>query len=124
MDAFSSDSIPTHLMTREALSLLRTKLAPGGVILFNISNRYLRLEPVVDNTARAAGLLGIAQVYQATPRQQGELVTSSHWIALSVDAAALERIAETGNWHNLRPDPTSNVWTADYSSLLGVLSLK
>jgi hypothetical protein len=124
MDAFSSDSIPTHLMTREALALLRTKLAPGGVILFNISNRYLRLEPVVANTARAAGLLGIAQVYHASLRQQADLVTSSHWIALSVDPVALERIAETGNWHNLQPDPTSTVWTDDYSSLLGVLSLK
>ncbi|MEQ1752855.1 MAG: fused MFS/spermidine synthase [Micropepsaceae bacterium] len=124
MDAFSSDSIPTHLMTREALSLLRTKLAPGGVILFNISNRYLRLEPVVANTARAAGLLGISQVYLASELQQKKLVTSSQWIALSDSAGALERVAETGNWHPLHPDVRSTVWTDDYSSLLGVLAIR
>lgn len=124
MDAFSSDSIPTHLMTREALSLLRTKLAPGGVILFNISNRYLKLEPVVANTARAAGLLGISQVYLASEAQQKNLVTSSQWIALSDSASALERIAETGHWHALQPDVKSSVWTDDYSSLLGVLAIR
>lgn len=124
MDAFSSDSIPTHLMTREAMTLLRAKLAPGGVILFNISNRYLRLEPVVANTARAAGLQGIAQVFHASLRQQSDLVTSSHWIALSTDPSALQRIAETGNWHQLEPDPSASVWTDDYSSLLGVLAIK
>lgn len=124
MDAFSSDSIPTHLMTREALSLARNKLAPGGVILFNISNRYLRLEPVVANTARAAGLSGISQIFRVNEAQSKRLVTSSHWIALSADAAALSRIASTGNWKPLRPDVHTTVWTDDYSSLLGVLNLQ
>src|SRR5262249_1706310 len=47
LDAFSSDAIPTHLLTREAIELYRRKLAPGGVIAFHISNRYLQLHPIV-----------------------------------------------------------------------------
>lgn len=123
MDAFSSDSIPTHLMTREALALARTKLASGGVILFNISNRYLKLEPVVANTARAAGLTGLSQMFYVNEQQARNLVTSSHWIALSDDSATLARIAETGNWKPLQPDVRSTMWTDDYSSLLGVVSI-
>ena len=124
MDAFSSDSIPTHLMTREALALARSKLAPGGVILFNISNRYLKLEPVVANTARAAGLTGLSQLFHVNEAQARKLITSSHWIALSVDANTLARIAETGNWKPLQPNVKSTMWTDDYSSLLGVMSIK
>jgi hypothetical protein len=124
MDAFSSDSIPTHLMTREAFALARTKLAPRGVILLNISNRYLKLEPVVANTARAAGLSGLSQLFQVNERQARRLITSSHWIALSNDADTLNRIAETGNWKPLHPDVKSTLWTDDYSSLLGVISVK
>lgn len=124
LDAFSSDSIPTHLMTREALQLARTKLAPGGVILFNISNRYLRLEPVVANTARAAGLSGITQTFHVNAEQSARMVTSSQWIALSPHAEPLARIAETGNWRTLRPDKQATVWTDDYSSLLGVIAVR
>src|SRR5262249_34658781 len=55
LDAFSSDSIPVHLMTREALALYHRKLAPGGVIVFQISNRYLDLAPVVAALAHDVG---------------------------------------------------------------------
>ena len=56
LDAFSSDAIPIHLMTREAVELYAGKLRPGGMISFHISNKYLDLEPVIGNVARAAGL--------------------------------------------------------------------
>ena len=124
LDAFSSDSIPTHLMTRQALQLARAKLAPDGVILFNISNRYLGLEPVVANTARAAGMSGITQFFRSTDAQARRMVTSSQWIALSNNQAALARIAENGKWRALKPDPRTPVWTDDYSSLIGVISIK
>lgn len=124
LDAFSSDSIPTHLMTREALQLARAKIAPDGVILFNISNRYLKLESVVANTARAAGLGGITQVFHANAQQSERMITSSQWIALSSSSDALARISETGNWRPLRPDAHAAVWTDDYSSLLGVIAAR
>ena len=59
LDAFSSDAIPVHLMTREALQLYLRKLAPGGSIAFHISNRYLNLEPVLVELARDARIAGI-----------------------------------------------------------------
>jgi hypothetical protein len=124
LDAFSSDSIPTHLMTREALELARTKLAPDGVILFNISNRYLMLEQVVANTAQAAGLTGITQFFKASPEQAARMISTSRWVALSTNEAALERIAANGKWQPLRPDPESPMWTDDYSSLMGVVSFR
>lgn len=124
LDAFSSDSIPTHLMTRQALQLARAKLAPDGVILFNISNRYLKLEPVVANTARAAGLTGITQFFRSTEEQAKHMITSSHWIALSNSPEKLSRIAANGKWRPLEPDATTPVWTDDYSSLIGVISFK
>ena len=57
LDAFSSDAIPMHLLTREALRLYRDKLADGGLIAFHISNRYLDLAPVLGALARDAGLI-------------------------------------------------------------------
>ena len=57
LDAFSSDAIPMHLLTREALRLYRDKLADGGLIAFHISNRYLDLAPVLGALARDAGLV-------------------------------------------------------------------
>ncbi len=124
LDAFSSDSIPTHLMTREAMSLLRSKLSPGGMIIFNISNRYLKLEPIVAQTSRAAGLTGISQIFKTNAAQAKRLISSSHWIALSPDPNALTRLSQTGHWHPLIPDQKSALWTDDYSNLLGVIEIK
>ena len=124
LDAFSSDSIPTHLMTREAMSMLRSKLTPGGMIIFNISNRYLKLEPIVAQTARAAGLTGISQIFKANAAQAKRLISSSHWIALSPDPNALTPLSHTGLWRPLTPDQKSALWTDDYSNLLGAIDIK
>ncbi len=59
IDAFNSDAIPIHLLTLEALSMYRSKLSEGGVLLFHLSNRYLDLEPVLGRLARAANLSGL-----------------------------------------------------------------
>ena len=56
LDAFSSDSLPVHLLSREAIQLYRSKLSPGGVLVFNLSNRYLDLDPVIGRQAADAGL--------------------------------------------------------------------
>ena len=62
LDAYSSDAIPVHLITREALSLYLDKLAPDGLLAFHISNRYLNLEPVLGNLAQDAGLVALFQL--------------------------------------------------------------
>ena len=56
LDAFSSDSLPVHLLSREAIELYRSKLAASGVLAFNLSNRYLDLDPVLGRQAADAGL--------------------------------------------------------------------
>ncbi|MDZ4868186.1 MAG: fused MFS/spermidine synthase [Alphaproteobacteria bacterium] len=124
LDAFSSDSVPMHLMTREALALARKKLAPGGVILSNISNRYLRLEPVMANSMNAAGLVGIAQFFKGQPRTTQKPASASHWVALAVNPADLTGIARSGRWRPLKADASAPLWTDDYSNLVGVISFK
>ena len=57
LDAFSSDALPVHLLSREAIRLYRAKLAAGGVLVFNLSNRYLDLDPVMGRQAEDAGLV-------------------------------------------------------------------
>ena len=124
LDAFSSDSIPTHLMTSEAMKLVRSKLAPEGIVVFNISNRYLRLETTVANAAATAGLSGYVQTFHVNAAQKRDLKTSSQWIVLTADPAATQALAVSGKWQPLRPDPATAVWTDDYSNLLGVIALK
>ena len=62
LDAFSSDAIPIHLVTREAMSLYLSKLKPDGILVFHISNRYLDLKPVLGNLARDAGLVALSNL--------------------------------------------------------------
>jgi spermidine synthase len=124
LDAFSSDAIPIHLITREALSLARKKLAPGGVIFANISNRYLRREPVLANSAQSAGLVGIAQYFRGPKPTKEEPASASHWVAMAVDRKDLADVEQTGGWHSLAPDPDTQPWTDDYSNLLAVIALK
>src|SRR5205085_3211932 len=78
--AFSSDAIPIHLITEEALKLYRQKLAPGGLVAFHTSNRYLTLEPVVGNLAKAAGMVVIVRSDHAED-EPGK--TSSTWVLVA-----------------------------------------
>ncbi|MDP8972267.1 MAG: fused MFS/spermidine synthase, partial [Actinomycetota bacterium] len=80
-DAFSSDAIPVHLMTREAVDLYLDKLQSDGVLLMHISNRHLELEPVLGNVAQDAGLVCRAQYDQENEGTPGKFV--SHWVMMS-----------------------------------------
>jgi SAM-dependent methyltransferase len=118
-DAFNSDAIPVHLLTRNAVEAYLRKLAPGGVLAFHISNRYVDLEPVLGNIAAALGLACRAQedtdVTQATPGK-----TSSHWVVAARRPAELGRAAEGRRWEECRRND-DRVWTDDYSNVLGLL---
>ena len=110
LDAFSSDAIPTHLLTREALSLYRSRLRERGVLAFHISNNYLDLEPVLGNLARDGGLVCVAQ--------QG---STSHWVAMAQRRSHLGAASVDARWHDCRRAPGSAVWTDDFSNLVGAL---
>jgi hypothetical protein len=121
LDAYSSDSIPVHLITREALALYRAKLAPGGVLAFHISNIYLDLKPVLGNLAADAGLAALERddlSPDASDAARGK--SASQWALMARSAADFGPLARDPHWHPLAPQPNSAVWTDNYSSLLTV----
>jgi spermidine synthase len=80
LDAFSSDTVPAHLLTREAVRLYARKLAPGGLLVFNVSNRNLNLAPMLGATAHAAGLPAIAA---EDTRPSDAAALPSVWVAIA-----------------------------------------
>jgi hypothetical protein len=121
LDAFSSDAIPVHLMTREALRLYLTKLAPGGSIAFHISNRYLNLEPVLVELARDARMAGIVGADTAiTPAQTMSFKMNSKWVVLSRRAQDHAQLALQPGWRVLAPQSEVALWTDDFSNVFSV----
>ncbi len=117
MDAYTSDSLPMHLMTREALAIYLDKLAPHGIIAFHISNRYLKLNQILANLAEDAGLVAIER-YR---RPKDVTAAPAHWVVM---ARSWEDLATTGyeeaGWKKLHANG-KKPWTDDYSNLLEAL---
>jgi SAM-dependent methyltransferase len=122
VDAFSSDSIPMHLLTREALHLYLEKLADGGLIAFHVSNRYLRLEPIVARLAEEAGLECVAQRDKVSTEDSALGKESSHWAILARHRNGLAKQAADPRWHRPNVGPHTPRWTDDFSNILGVLN--
>jgi spermidine synthase len=118
LDAFSSDAIPVHLMTREAVDTYLARLAPRGLIVFHVSNRYLDLEPVVAALARDRGLA--SRVGQGPTGSRGTYESVSTWIALARSEADLGPLMADANWWQPRLRRDVEPWTDDFSSLLTV----
>jgi spermidine synthase len=123
LDAFSSDAIPVHLITREALHLYLAKLSDGGLVAIHISNRYLDLAPVLGNLAQAAHLVGLIQ--SDSGDQTGSLATSSQWssswVVLARHAKDLGTLAaDAQRWRRLAGRTAVGVWTDDFSNLFSV----
>jgi hypothetical protein len=126
LDAFSGDSIPMHLMTREALALYLRKLAPGGMIAFHISNLYFQLAPTLGDLAGDAHLdclLGEDLVVSQAQSDEGK--SPSIWLVMARNPADLSPLLSTGGysfkWVHIQQRPQARVWTDDYSNLLGVV---
>ena len=114
LDAFSSDSVPAHLLTREALELYVRKLAPRGLLAFQLSNRYLDLEPVVAGSAAALGLTALARYDRATDAEKQAGKSSSFWVVVARAPVDLAPVAKDPRWHPARVGPG---WTDDASNL-------
>ena len=118
LDAFSSDSVPAHLMTREALALYLSKLAPGGVIAFHVSNRNLQLERVAGGVAADARLA--ARIFD-DGRQGSDSLDPSTWVAVARNAEDLGPLASDANWPEFDPAVYRlEVWRDDFSDILSV----
>ncbi len=133
LDAFSSDSIPLHLLTKEAFATYRRALKPDGLLLVHISNRYIDLNPVVAAEARANGWHAALRHDSPTEALVAKGDRASQWIALSPDAGKLAQLtgkvdARKSKYHDadqwIALDPASkSAWTDDYASVLPHLSL-
>jgi hypothetical protein len=122
LDAFSSDAIPVHLLTREAVELYRSRLEGGGVLAFHVSNRFVDLEPVLGDVARATGMACVGRFDQAPPVRE-PLATSrisSHWVALARGPGDLGALAGGASWRSCASGG-GRPWTDDYSNVLTAL---
>lgn len=121
LDAYSSDAIPVHLLTREALRLYVEHLAPGGILAFNLSNRHLDLRPVVAALARDQGLAcRLEDDLGVTPAQ---FVAGRFPARVAVMGRRLEDLGGIGRdprWVEPATRPDLRLWTDDYSSLLAI----
>jgi spermidine synthase len=115
-DAFSSDAVPVHLLTREALDLYLSKLESDGVLMFNVTNRYLELEPVLGDLAQDRGLACFSQYDLSI--QNIPFKTESHWVAMARREADLGSVPDDQRWHPCFRKAGSEVWTDDFSNLL------
>jgi hypothetical protein len=121
LDAFSSDAIPTHLLTREAFELYESRLEEGGILLIHISNRYLDMEPVIAAAARATGLVGLIKRHSASAEAEAlDLEYSSDWVVLARDLADLPPLGRP-DWEPLRRVQTAAAWTDDFSNIFEIL---
>jgi len=121
LDAFSSDAIPVHLVTREAFLSYVRALKPHGAIALHITNRYFDLAPIIARIAPEAGLVAYDWDFKPPPRTDFAILSVSHWIVLARNPADLGAIATNGHWTRRNPDPKVRLWTDDYSNLLAAL---
>lgn len=124
VDAFSSDAIPVHLITKEALQLYLKKLAPGGIIAFHISNRYLDLEPVLANLAKEKDI-DIRGTLRRHDNSSDDYPgkSSSNWVMLARQPEDFGTLGKDDpeRWHTkLDSKDNVGVWTDDFSNILRI----
>lgn len=119
MDAFSGDSVPTHLVTVEAIREYFRHMRPDGYLIFNITNHYLDLRPVM--AAAAAELGKVALAYEVKSVAKDELCRKSNF-AIIVDKSRLDNLPELlRDFERLEPRPGFKPWTDNFSNLIGIL---
>ncbi|MFT3869164.1 MAG: fused MFS/spermidine synthase [Nibricoccus sp.] len=123
LDAYSSDAIPIHLVTREAFLLYLQKLAPKGIIAIHISNLHLDLEPTFANVAHDLGLVAYyCDDTGITEAQSKQGKSPSQWLIMARQEADVALLVAEARWEKARTNPSDNVWTDDYSSIWSVFS--
>jgi spermidine synthase len=122
VDAYSSDSIPIHLITREALQLYLDKLTDDGLLVFHLSNQFLDLRSVVANLAQDAGLEHLLQDDNSLSREERSLgKESSRWAIMARDRGSFGKLATDPRWQRWEQSQ-GQVWTDNYSSIFSVLN--
>ena len=129
VDAFSSDAVPMHLLTREALQVYGRAVQRNGIVLFHISNRYLDLKPVIADLAAREGWTAAMMGYVPDEEEEVLNATISVWIALSRNPAMIERLqALSGDdsiyWESVEPKPGFAGWSDDHASILPIINFR
>lgn len=129
LDAFSSDSIPVHLLTKDAVEMYLDKLQPGGVLAFHISNQYLDLKPVLGNVAASLNLKAWVEEDQDLDGGSGKIdadkgKTASVWVVMARKESDFGQLRKHDpGWGPLEADSQYPVWTDDYSNVVTLLRI-
>ena len=121
VDAFSSDAVPIHLLTRDAIKLYFSKLGDHGLLALNISNRYLDFRPIVGNIAQALGIVALMREHRnIAPDVSASGVTSSIWVVLARQESDVAELIRDSRWKRAPVAPRLGVWSDDFSNVAGV----
>ena len=120
LDAFASDAIPVHLLTREAFEIYKRHLSPDGLIVTHVSNRHLEIRATIASIARSVGLQAAEQASAVTQAIAEQGYSASRWVVSGTAAAFAANGLPNQQWpasavSNVRP------WTDDYSNVAGVI---
>jgi hypothetical protein len=122
IDAFNSDLVPVHLLTREALAVYRQRLTNDGILAFHISHRFLDFEPVLAALADDAGLFAYQWLDAAIPEDEGlKGKYPSYWVFMSPSRERAEFVSRGGMWTRMSEPERRYLWTDRYSNLLGII---
>jgi hypothetical protein len=119
VDAYSSDAIPIHLATEEAMEIYKDKLAPQGAVVMHVSNRHLELESVVVGIADANDLK--SWVYSEDTGRDAEYIFSTTVVVSAREEADVGKLAASDKWTLTEAEDHQRVWTDDYSNIVGAL---
>ena len=120
LDAYNSDAVPTHLLTREAVQLYLEHLTEDGVLVFHVSNRYLMVESVVGQLAEDAGLVAYSQLHKPPYKERrAKQISPSKYTVVARTREPLLGLLKTGDWRIAWTD--ADLWTDDYTNVIGVI---
>jgi hypothetical protein len=119
VDAYSSDAIPIHLATQQAMKIYKDKLAPQGAVLMHVSNRHLELSSVVVGIAEANDLK--SWVYSEDSGRDSEYIFSTSVVVSAREEADIGKLASSDQWTETEANEEQRVWTDDYSNVLGAV---
>ena len=119
VDAYSSDAIPIHLATEEAMAIYKDKLAPQGAVAMHVSNRHLELASVIVGIADANDLK--SWVYNEDPKRDDEYIFATEVVVSAREEADVGALASSEDWALTDPDERQRAWTDDYSNVLGAV---
>lgn len=120
LDAFSSDAIPIHLLTKEALQLYLSKLKPHGLLAFNITNNFLDLKPILASGAKTLGLIGFSQ-FDRAENPKDDLYFASSWVIMARNREDMTTLITQPSWQPLTNEKTVRVWTDSYSNIFAAM---